>query len=279
MAEVILEEFNGANIPTNEKKVRLKKADGTYVIPLGRANAIFMSDGKNTLENVVDGKVDKKGNASIDGNLSVSGTIKATKTITTEADLISKKVFTTRILGENAQTDTQNTNKISIGNGDCRFDTTGGIFRIFTSKSGASKDNGLVIAKDGVLQIKINGTSRHEFYGNGTKKGGSMEIEGTVYGMSPIDSPQTLIEFIEYNVEVNGEKVIPLDNIYKKMISKYAVFSSNPDIKIIEKGVDSFKVQGTGKADFSIKGQRRGADEYYVIMGGFTHGSTEADSE
>ncbi len=59
------------------------------------------------------------------------------------------------------------------------------------------------------------------------------------------------------------------------MVSKYVVISTNPDIVIIEKNKNYFKVIGTGKADFIIKGQRKDAEEYFRIMGGLEHGVTE----
>ena len=102
-----------------------------------------------------------------------------------------------------------------------------------------------------------------------------MEIKGTFYGMAPIDSPQSLIEYVVFNKNIEGETIIELDAIYKEMVSEYAVFSSNPDIKVIEKTKDSFKVQGTGITDFEIKGQRKDGQKYFVIMGGIEHGITE----
>ena len=164
--------------------------------------------------------------------------------------------------------------RINVGTGTCRMDVTGGVFRVFTTALGVG-DNGLYTEPNGALHVRNNSISIHQFNVDGTKKAGSMEVDGTVYGMSPIDSPQALIEYVEYDVNIKGEQIIKLDSIYKKMISKYAVFSSNPDVKIIEKGIDSFKVQGNGITDFVIKGQRKGASEYYEIMGGINHGVTK----
>lgn len=161
------------------------------------------------------------------------------------------------------------------GNNRIEPNSTG--IRIYTSVPGV-EDTGLKIDKDGTCKVLSRNVVRHSFNSNGTKTGGSMDVDGTVYGMSPTDSPQTLIEYVEYDVTVNGEVKISLDSIYSKMISKYAVFPSNSDIKIIKKEVDGFTVSGNGLCDFVIKGQRRDADEYYRIMGGFNHGTTEDSS-
>ncbi len=45
-----------------------------------------------------------------------------------------------------------------------------------------------------------------------------MESGGTVYGMSPTDSPQTLIEYIEFEVVVDSEKYIYLDEYIKRWL-------------------------------------------------------------
>lgn len=171
-----------------------------------------------------------------------------------------------------------NADRINIGGGNCRIDTTSGVFRLFTSALGGT-DSGFYYTKTGNpaggFHIRWDSVDKHIFYANGNKTGGTMEIDGTVYGMSPTDSPQTLIEYVVYDEQVQGEKIIKLDSIYAKMISKYAVFSSNPDIKIIKKEANQFTVQGNGLADFVIKGQRKDGEEYYRIMGGLTHGVTE----
>lgn len=127
------------------------------------------------------------------------------------------------------------------------------------------------------MQIKASGVNRHIFNSNGNKTGGSMEIEGIVYGMSPVDSPRALIEYIEFDIEINSEKIIYLDHIYKQMIEQYAVFPSNPNIEVIEKTSEYFRVRGNGVSDFNMKGQRKDqeAQRYFKLMGGFEHGSEE----
>ena len=132
----------------------------------------------------------------------------------------------------------------------------------------SSENTGLYIASTGMVNIYKSGKIVHQFTYNGTKTGGTMEIEGVTYGMSPTDSPQTLIEYITPDIEVNGSKRVELDHIYVQMISYYVAFASNKDIVIAEKGPDYILLEGTGKTDLLIKGQRRNANEYFRIMGG-----------
>ena len=150
----------------------------------------------------------------------------------------------------------------------CDASETNGV-RIKTSSAGTN------LTVDGEVIIKSNNIIRHAFNANGTKIGGSMEIEGTVYGMSPTDSPQTLIEYIIPDVIVEGELKLELDHIYIKMVSYYVAFLSNKNIEIKEKGQDYITLVGNGATDILIKGQRKGADKYFRIMGGIEHGVTE----
>lgn len=167
-----------------------------------------------------------------------------------------------------------NINRVSVGDLKCRIDTTGGIFRLYTSEVGVN-DSGISIATDGALLVKSNNITVHGFYAGGSKTGGSMEIDGTVYGMSPTDSPQTLIEYIIPDVVVQGELELELDSIYIKMICYYVVFLSNKNIEIKEKGQNYISLSGNGTTDILIKGQRKEADEYFRIMGGIEHGIAE----
>lgn len=163
-----------------------------------------------------------------------------------------------------------------IGSGNCRIDTSGGNIRLYTTPVGSS-DSGIYIGTDGSLQVKVANVSKHIFYGSGTKSGGSIEIEGTTYGMSPVDSPQLLIEDVLFGVYVDGRTEIKLDNIFAKSISRYAVFSSCGQVEIVEKGADYFIVDGyTGTVDFRVVGKRINEEHrYFEIMGGFTHGVEE----
>ena len=158
------------------------------------------------------------------------------------------------------------------GNGRIESDTS---VRIYNSARG-SADSGLYIEPDGASGIKSYNTTRHRFNADGTKTGGTMEVEGTIYGMSPTDSPQTLIEYIDFDIVVAGTKEVFLDPIYNKMISKFTALLSNTDIKIKEKRANSIVLMGNGTTDIVFKGQRKEAQEYFRIMNGFNNqGYTE----
>lgn len=168
-------------------------------------------------------------------------------------------------------------NQFYIGDGNCRVDTSNGAIRLYTTAIGASSDTGIRVDANGTLNVIASGVTRHSFASNGTKSGGTIEVEGTTYGMSPIDSPQVLIEDILFDVYVDGRTEIQLDNIFAKAISKFAVFSNCGQVEIVEKGEDYFVVDGyTGKVDFRIIGQRIDEEHrYFEIMGGFEHGVAE----
>ncbi|MBY2230585.1 phage tail protein [Clostridioides difficile] len=147
-----------------------------------------------------------------------------------------------------------------------QFDMSGAL-RLYT-KSG---ETGYVAWNDGNAAIYLRGIERYTFYYDGSKKGGSIEIDGTIFGMSPVDSPQTLIEDILFDVEVEeAGTIVKLDSTYAKTISRYAVFPSNGKVEVVEKQNGYFKVCGyTGKVDFSVKGSRIDKEhEYFSIMGG-----------
>ena len=168
-------------------------------------------------------------------------------------------------------------NQFYIGDGNCRIDTSIGAIRLYTTGIGASSVTGIRVDANGTLNVLASGVIRHYFANDGTKSGGTIEIEGTTYGMSPIDSPQVLIEDVLFDVKVNGRTKIQLDNIFAKSISKFAVFSNCGQVEIVEKGEDYFVVDGyTGKVDFRIIGQRIDEEHrYFEIMGGFEHGVAE----
>ncbi|CZR97648.1 Prophage endopeptidase tail [Clostridioides difficile] len=146
------------------------------------------------------------------------------------------------------------------------FDMSGAL-RLYTK----SEETGFVAWDDGTAAIYCDGREKHAFYSDGTKKGGSIEIDGTIFGMSPVDSPQTLIEDVLFDVEVEETgTIVKLDSTYAKTISRYAVFPSNGKVEVVEKQNGYFKVSGyTGKVDFSVKGSRIDKEhEHFTIMGG-----------
>jgi Phage tail fibre repeat len=146
---------------------------------------------------------------------------------------------------------TTNADVIPIGTGTSVIDTSGGGVRL---KFDA--DNYLFI-NGSQVRFYFGGSVKHAFNSDGTKTGGSIEIDGKNYGMSPIDSPQVLLEYIEFDIPLTpeGTKVF-LNNLFAKTIANFAVFPNNG--KIIEKGPDYFVIAGEGTADCRIVGERIG---------------------
>ncbi|MDD7793703.1 phage tail spike protein [Clostridium sp. 'White wine YQ'] len=139
-----------------------------------------------------------------------------------------------------------------FGSGSCGVDMTSGDARW-------RKDayNYILQAAGGVY-IYSGGVNRHTFNSNGTKSGGSIEIDEINYGLSPIDSPKVLIEDVLFDVEVNEEgTLIELDERLTKALYQYAVFPSSGKVEVVEKNKKNFKVIGySGRVDFKIIGTR-----------------------
>ncbi|MEW8993119.1 hypothetical protein [Clostridium sp.] len=148
----------------------------------------------------------------------------------------------------------------------CKIDVSGGTFRFYVSKT---IDTGIRVSPDGTIAFLVNGTSRHVFYPGGTKAGGTIEVDGVNLGMSPIDSPQVLLESVLFDIDVREEgTTVSMDSTFLRTISTYAVFCSNHNVTIVSKDRTSFYVQGyTGKVDFRIIGYRIGFEEqYYQVV-------------
>ncbi len=149
----------------------------------------------------------------------------------------------------------------------CKIDASAGTFRFYISKS---VDTGIRISPDGTISFMIAGTPRHVFNTNGTKAGGTIVVDGTTLGMSPIDSPKVLLEDVLFDIDIQEEgTTVLLDSTFIKTISTYAVFCSNPGVIIVSKDRTSFTVRGyTGKVDFRVIGYRIGYEEqYYQVVG------------
>lgn len=206
------------------------------------------------------------------GHLSARGPIWSGGNIKSESYVSSPILVGNKIQGRDSA------NKIYIGEGSCRIDTDENYFRVFTSAIKAS-DCGLRMSPYGGGSIIVNNVGKHTFNADGSKYGGSIEIEGISYGMSPIDSPKFLIEDILFDVDVEEDgTIVELNNIFAKSINgKYGVFANNGQAVISDKSFDSFKISGcTGKVDIRIVGTRIGYEEnYYKILGGFEHGTEE----
>jgi phage minor structural protein len=128
---------------------------------------------------------------------------------------------------------------------------------------GSGGDSYLKIKDDGAVFIVVDGAVKHSFYASGTKSGGSIVIDGKNLGMSPIDSPQILLEYIEFDIPLTptGVKVF-IEDRFRKAIENFAVFPNNG--QVIEKGYDYFVIAGEGTADVRIIGERIGyADTFF----------------
>jgi phage minor structural protein len=128
---------------------------------------------------------------------------------------------------------------------------------------GSGGDSYLKIKDDGAVFIVVDGQVKHSFYAGGTKSGGSIVIDGKNLGMSPIDSPQILLEYVEFDIPLTptGVKVY-IEERFRKAIDNYAVFPNNG--QVIEKGYDYFVISGEGTADVRIVGERIGyADTFF----------------
>lgn len=110
------------------------------------------------------------------------------------------------------------------------------------------------------------GVIKHTFNADGTKVGGTIEVDGVNYGMSPIDSPQILLEFIVFGIELTPEGTrVEIDPTFLKTVEHFAVFPNRGEI--IEKGADYFIISGEGVADCRVVGERVGyAGRFYEII-------------
>lgn len=143
----------------------------------------------------------------------------------------------------------------------CRIDNTGTSWRMGRDGSNYFRQD-----SDGSFNMVMGGVTRHIFYANGTKSGGSIEIDGLNLGMSPIDSPQTLIEYIAFNVNLTSEgtKVV-LREHFRNSVENFALFPNKGEI--VEKGHDYFIIKGTGTSDIRIVGERIGyANQFWQYI-------------
>lgn len=129
----------------------------------------------------------------------------------------------------------------------------------------ASGDNqsGLKMWKGGQVDVISQGVPIHQFYSTGNKSGGSIEVDGNRLGMSPIDSPQTLIEYIDFKVEVKEIKVLNINKEYLKTVNDFAVYLNNDNIKLKEKNKDNIILSGNGVVDVRFVGLRKGFENTF----------------
>ncbi|WP_026581018.1 phage tail spike protein [Bacillus sp. J33] len=141
------------------------------------------------------------------------------------------------------------TNVMDWANTGCKIDMTGNIARLQRSTSD------YLAYSSGSAVLYFGGVAKHSFGSDGSKTGGSIVVDGENLGMSPIDSPQVLIEYIDFSIPLNADGVkVFLDPQYRKSVTDFAVFPNNG--KIIEKGYDYYVIAGEGTADCRIVGER-----------------------
>lgn len=113
-----------------------------------------------------------------------------------------------------------------------------------------------------IAGVYFGGSIKHSFRSDGTKAGGSIEIEGQNLGMSPIDSPQILLEYIDFDIPLSEQGVrVYIEPRFRKGVANFAVFANNGTV--IEKGYDYFIIAGVGIADCRIVGERIGYENVF----------------
>src|SRR5690606_29684385 len=147
-----------------------------------------------------------------------------------------------------------NRERIYFSNTSAHIEEIGDSLTIWSSGDAM---NGVRIWHSGQVDFISDGQPIHKFYTSGSKLGGSIEIDGERYGMFPTDSAQSLIEYVEFDVEVDGTTEVLLDEKYLKAIENFSVWTNNPEIQVVEKTDNSVILTGQGKTDILIKGFRR----------------------
>jgi hypothetical protein len=127
--------------------------------------------------------------------------------------------------------------------------------------------SGISLMKGDQINIYFSGKLKHQFRGDGTKTGGSIEIDGKTLGMSPIDSPRVLFLDVIPDVEAKPEGTeVRFDAQFAKAMNGYKVFP-NKNVEIEDITPDGFIVVGNGKVDLLILGRRiKYEDTYWQEM-------------
>ena len=142
----------------------------------------------------------------------------------------------------------------------CTIDGTGGHLRLRSASGMQSLD----AENDRNIVFYFHGAAKHVFREDGTKMGGSIEINGKNLGMSPIDSPRVQIQDTIKDVQVDPDgTIVYLDDNFSKAIDGYSVFPSNGQVEVSSKDKNSFLVKGNGKVDLLVIGNRIGYKNTY----------------
>ncbi|EZP74999.1 DNA-directed RNA polymerase subunit omega [Parageobacillus genomosp. 1] len=174
-------------------------------------------------------------------------------------DLKAKNITATGGLIADRVSGQQDANVVLLGNNTQKIDNSNG-----DARWKQSDGNYIFQGANGDVRIYVGGVVKHAFYANGTKSGGSIEIDGINWGMSPIDSPRVMIADLITDVQLNElGVVVRLDERLAKAFSRFAIFPNNPTARVVEKGTDYFVVTGEGIADFYVLGIRIDQDDKY----------------
>lgn len=161
-------------------------------------------------------------------------------------------------------------------NNQARLTSDNSHFRLLSPNGGS---NQVRFASNGEFALYQNGAYRHLFKPDGSKIGGSIEIEERVWGMSPIDSPQVKISLLMTDVEIPEgiETIIAYEEKFYKATSNIAIFPSNPNVEVINKSDGSFTVISSKACivDFFIIGERAGYEGTYFTDMELVYGNTD----
>jgi hypothetical protein len=144
------------------------------------------------------------------------------------------------------------------------IDASGGLARWQQSAS-----NYIIQAADGAISFYMGGVVKHKFNPDGSKVGGSIVLGDKTWGMSPIDSPQMLIEDVMFNQPVTPKgEIVQLDGRFSQAVGgQYDVFPSRGDVEVEQKTAESFVVKGQkGKVSLRIIGVRKGTKQYFYDL-------------
>ncbi|MDC3414262.1 phage tail spike protein [Terrihalobacillus insolitus] len=255
-------------------ELSLRNTSGQYL----SGSAVLSVDGSIKANSVTANRIDSSGTATIDGKLYAKGDIQV-KTIWSEyatgRDMLNdfnNGNVSVNAVGGALYLGYSNTSKVQLqvntsiqGYGELVGESG---YTRFRGIEGSHDASIIINRSDQVIGFYQNGNYRHRFFTDGSKAGGSIEVDGINLGMSPIDSPQILLEYIEFDVPLStdGTKIY-LDATWLKTVENFAVFPNNGTI--IEKGIDYVIISGEGNADIRFIGERKGyADVFYGDMGG-----------
>lgn len=247
---------------------------------LGYTNNDQISLGTNqSLLDVTGGMVRIKANSTVNNYLAVTSSSvgwlingSTTLFIDSAGNLSTPETITDQLAGKS------NTNVVKLGTSGVDFDMTGGTIRFRRDSSNYYSFSSSNFA------IYFSGAAKHIFNSNGTKTGGSIELsDGKTWGMSPLDSPQSLIEYVLFDQELPaGSSTISIDTKFAEAVNnQYDVWPSVGSVILEAKTSTDFTVSVTQPttASFRLIGKRKDAvDQNWVDMDAFSEGDLDNGS-